>query len=272
MEHFVWTASPEIFNFENLIFGRDLTMRWYGLFFAIGFGLGYKLMSGMYQDSKKSLEDLDDMLVYLILGTVLGARLGHCLFYQPDFYLANPMEILYIWKGGLASHGGAIGVPLAMYIYSKRHKNQPFMWVLDRVAVTVPLVGFLIRMGNFMNSEIVGKATDLPWGVVFARNGEDFARHPAQVYEALSYLFIFVVIKFTYNKTKENTPNGKLFGMFMMLIFGFRFFMEFLKENQVGFEEGLPLNMGQLLSIPLVLLGAYFYKKSQDAKLNPKNF
>lgn len=263
MDHFVWNATPEIFSFEDLIFGLDLTMRWYGLFFAIGFGIGYKLMSDMYKDANKSLNDLDDMLVYLILGTVIGSRLGHCLFYQPDFYLANPLEILYIWKGGLASHGGAIGVPVAMYIYSLRYKDQPFMWILDRVAVTVPLVGFLIRMGNFMNSEIVGKATDLPWGVVFARNGEDFARHPTQIYEALSYLFIFIVIKLTYNKTKEKTPNGKLFGMFFMLIFTFRFFMEFLKKNQVGFEEGLPLNMGQLLSIPLIIMGAIWYLKSK---------
>lgn len=219
-------------------------------------------MQGIFKNENKPENDLNDLIWFMIVGTILGARLGHCLFYNPEYYLSNPFEILKIWKGGLASHGAAIGILTAIYFYSKKKKDQSFLWVMDRIVIGVALAAFFIRMGNLFNSEIIGVPTDLPWAFVFT-SVDDIPRHPTQLYEALFYLITFLILFFSYKKTKGKFNDGYLFGIFLICIFGFRIFVEYLKENQTYFEEGMALNMGQLLSIPLVIYGVYLLIKSK---------
>jgi len=255
-----WNVSPEIFSIG------PITIRWYGLLFASAFLVGFQIMTKIFKNEKKNLDDLNDLVWYMILGTVIGARLGHCLFYNPSYYLSHPLEILQVWKGGLASHGAAIGILIAIYLYSKKKKDQPFLWVMDRVVITVALGGSFIRLGNLFNSEIIGKPTDLPWGFKFVRaHVADplTPRHPAQLYESIAYLITFFVLYKIYNSKKGKIPQGYLFGLFLIIVFGFRFLVEFIKENQTYFEEGMLLNMGQILSIPLIILGIYLFLKSK---------
>lgn len=213
-------------------------------------------MEKIFKNENRPIDDINDLMWFMILGTVIGARLGHCLFYNPDYYLSNPLEIIKVWKGGLASHGAAIGILTAIYFYSKKKKNQSLLWVMDRVVITVALAGFFIRMGNLFNSEIVGHPTDVAWAFIFT-SLDNIPRHPAQLYEALFYLSSFGILLFLYKKFDGKFKDGYLFGIFLILIFGFRIFVEFFKENQTYFEEGMILNMGQLLSIPLVIGGFY---------------
>ncbi len=256
-----WQVSPEIMKLG------PFSLRWYGLLFALAFVFGYIILTKVYKREKKPLEDLEKLSVYVILGTVIGARLGHCLFYDPSYYLTNPVEILKVWQGGLASHGAAIGILIALYLFSRKKRDQNVIWILDRLVIVVALGGALIRLGNLFNSEIIGKATDVPWAFVFVRVDE-IPRHPTQLYESLFYFLSFVVLYFIYNKKSTSLKQGFLFGLFLILVFGFRFFVEFLKENQSAFESSLPINMGQILSIPFVLLGIYFVfrKKMQNNK------
>ena len=193
----------------------------------------------------------------MAIGTIVGARLGHCLFYEPAYYLSNPIEILKIWRGGLASHGAAVGIITALYLFSKKTK-RPTLYILDRVAITVALAGVLIRLGNLMNSEIYGTATSLPWGFIFVRDGQTIPMHPTQIYEALSYLAGFIILYLIYQKSNAKPKPGLLFGIFLIITFGTRFLIEFIKQPQVGFEANMTLNMGQWLSIPLVIAGLYF--------------
>lgn len=211
----------------------------------------------IFKRENKSEHDLNDLVWYMILGTVLGARLGHCLFYNPDYYLSHPLEILQIWKGGLASHGAGIGIITALVLYTRKKKEISFLWVIDRIVITVALSGVFIRLGNLFNSEIIGKPTNGNWGFVFV-SVDNIPRHPAQLYEAIAYLLIFIFLLSFYFRVKGRFKNGLLFGLFLITVFGFRFFVEFLKENQSIFEQNLFLNMGQLLSIPFVILGIYF--------------
>ncbi|MEN8194618.1 MAG: prolipoprotein diacylglyceryl transferase [Bacteroidota bacterium] len=245
-----WSVSPEIFAIG------PIHIRWYGLLFAASFLIGFKIMEGIYKKEKKNLDDLNDLIWYMILGTVIGARLGHCLFYNPEYYLSNPIEILKVWTGGLASHGAAVGILTAIYLYSKKKKDQSFLYVMDRIVITVALAAFFIRMGNLFNSEIIGQPTTMPWGFIFT-SVDDIPRHPTQLYEAFSYLACFFTIFSIYKKKEGIFKEGYLFGIFMIWIFGFRIFVEFFKEHQSGFEQGMILNMGQLLSIPLVIFGLY---------------
>jgi len=191
----------------------------------------------------------------MAIGVIAGARLGHCLFYEPEYYLKNPLEILMIWHGGLASHGAAIGILTALWLFVRKEKKN-YAWVLDRIAIVVALSGFFIRTGNLMNSEIYGVETTLPWGFVFLQNGETAPKHPTQIYEGLSYLLIFVLLFRLYWSKKGGHVQGSLISLAMILIFVARFFIEFLKEDQVAFESGMKLNMGQWLSIPFILAGA----------------
>ena len=249
-----WDVSPEIFSLG------PITIRWYGLLFAASFLIGFQLMTKIFAKEKKSEKDLNDLLWYVLIGTVVGARLGHCLFYNPEYYLSNPLEIFMTWKGGLASHGAAIGITIAIIMYSKKKSGQSFLWVYDRVVITVALAGFFIRMGNLMNSEIIGSVTDVPWAFKFVNayvSDPMLPRHPAQLYEALSYLSIFVLLFSIYQKSYKKIKEGYIFGLFLTLIFSARFIIEFFKENQSAFEQGMTLNMGQLLSIPLILWGLY---------------
>lgn len=256
-----WDISPEIITLG------PIQIRWYGLLFAASFLVGFQIMSKIFAKEKKSQDDLNDLLWYMIIGTIVGARLGHCLFYNPEYYLSNPLEIIKVWKGGLASHGAAIGIVTAIYMYSKKKVGQSFLWVMDRVVITVALAGFFIRMGNLMNSEIIGIATDVPWAFKFVNayvSDPMTPRHPAQLYEALSYLSIFVILFMFYNKSLKKIKDGFLFGLFLILVFSARFFIEFIKENQSAFEQGMALNMGQILSIPLILWGFYLLYNSKE--------
>jgi prolipoprotein diacylglyceryl transferase len=346
LNYIIWNVSPEIFAIGWL------SIRWYGLLFASGFLIGQWIFTKIFKWEGKPEKDLEVLLIYMVLATVVGARLGHCFFYEPAHFLANPIEILYVWKGGLASHGAAIGILLALYLYSRKRVGQSFFWVTDRIVIVVALGGALIRLGNLFNSEIVGKPTDASYAFVFAdkwleehlkdnkkavlsstfekraapdtvvkgitytpvkiivkfdsreinaqdahfwmtesipyflENGSEIKthakllnpnpkyvvqnadreiivsvnaygipRHPAQLYEAVSSFLLFIFLFAIYYRWKEKTPEGFLFALFMIILFSLRFVYEFLKENQVAFEDTMSYNMGQILSIPGVLIG-----------------
>ena len=377
ISYIVWTANPDIFSIGNL------TIRWYGLLFATGFLVSQQIMFYFFRKEGKPESDVETLTIYMVIATIIGARLGHVLFYEPDRYLSHPIDILKIWEGGLASHGATIGILTALYLYSNytikiglfkmkgKFKKYPrpgqsFLWIVDRIVIVVALTGCLVRFGNFMNSEIVGLPTNNASGVVFARSAIDMIeknneavesveahkskdgadnataegnsyqpvtftinfkranypeesirqylevtvksiltdyqrvnehiyepndtplnytltqdrgayqatiqtwgipRHPAQLYESISCLLIFVILFLIWNRYRAKTPEGFLFGLFLVILFGLRVFYEFLKENQVAFEDNLPLNMGQWLSIPLVLIGLFLLIRSlREAK------
>lgn len=246
-----WNASPEIFSLG------PLHVRWYGLMFAVGFLFGLQHVEKMFKHENVDTKWLESLFIYMIVATVLGARLGHVLFYGWDYYSQHPIEILYVWQGGLASHGGTLGILIALAIWSKKVSKRNLLWVLDRVVVPTALVAALIRFGNLMNSEIYGVETTMPWGFIFERNHETVAKHPTQIYESLSYLVTFGVMLYMYWKTKAKDYEGLIFGVFFTMIFTARFFIEFIKEEQEAFEKGMALNMGQILSIPFVIAGVY---------------
>lgn len=248
-----WNIDPIIFSVG------PVDIRYYSLCFIIAFTIGYGYFKYFFKREGVPQTLLDPLLYTLILATLIGARLGHCLFYEPSYYLAHPIKILYVWEGGLASHGGALALLLAMWWFAHhygRKNNFSFLWIMDRLGITVALAGFFIRLGNLMNSEIYGNPTDLPWGFVFVRNNELLPKHPTQLYEGLTYLLLFVVLITIYRKRLPKLREGTLFGIFLLVLFAARFFIEYVKEPQVGFEEGMALNMGQILSIPFVFGGA----------------
>ena len=355
LSYIIWSPNPDIFSIGGL------TVRWYGLLFALGFIISQQIMFYIYRKENKPEKDVETLTIYMVIATIIGARLGHVLFYEPDVYLSDPIKILKIWEGGLASHGAAIGILLAIYFYAKKTGGgQTFLWVVDRIVIVVALTGCLIRLGNFMNSEIVGIPTESNFGVVFgwdleqrleaydaiedvyfektSNNGNDttqsvplniivqfqkgtyqeenvrnflesevaylinnykyatmhfasvnqlqyqldqrrgayiaslqvggISRHPAQLYESISSLLIFIVLFWWWKKNKATLPDGQLFGMFLVILFGLRFVYEFLKVNQVDFEDTLPLNMGQWLSIPMVLAGVLILIYSNRKKIS----
>lgn len=254
-----WSVQPEIFSLG------PISIRYYSLAFVISFLLGYYIMTRMFKEGKMPDEYVEDLFLYVFAGTIIGARLGHCLFYDPIGYLQNPLEILKVWKGGLASHGAAVGILTAVWLFAKKRKKISYLWTLDRLVVNVALAGCFIRLGNLFNSEILGKEADVPWAFIFTRI-DNIPRHPTQIYEAIAYLASFAILYGLYQKMKPKIPEGYLFGLFLMLIFSARFFIEFFKENQIGWESQIPLglNMGQLLSIPLVIAGAYFWNRGKN--------
>ena len=369
MGYIIWSPIPEIF--PNLDWGIIGNIRWYGLLFAVAFIIGQQIIAFIFKVEGKPERDLETLLIYIILGTIVGARLGHVFFYEPARFLANPIEIFMIQKGGLASHGAAIGIILSIWIYSnyyvrigwskpafvcrkKKRKGQSFLWVIDRIVIVVALGGFFIRMGNFINSEIIGKPYEGKTAVFFARDVIDYfehdpnidevkiekdtkatdrsdpiriilkfknndykedpirnyleqnvkgvltnyesvamhikedadkpldytlstnpdgsytaaiatsaiPRHPTQIYEALTSLLIAGLLYWMWSLKKVATPQGRLFGLFLVILFGLRFFHELFKENQVDFESNIPLNMGQWLSIPLILIGLFVFMRS----------
>ncbi|MCC9017628.1 MULTISPECIES: prolipoprotein diacylglyceryl transferase [Flavobacterium] len=254
-----WDADPVIFWITD-----SFPLKYYGAFFACGLLLGYAIVRNIYKKENLSLDNLDSLLVYVIVGTILGARLGHCFFYEPSYFLQHPIEILlpiqkvagvykFVGYQGLASHGGSIGVLIAMVLYCRKYKVK-FLWLLDKMAIGVPVTGAFIRFGNFMNSEIYGKPTNGNWGVVFQRD-DLIPRHPTQLYEAFAYLLIFVILLMMYKSEKIRKTDGLIFGYFLMLLFLARFIIEFFKENQEAFENSMLINMGQILSIPFILIG-----------------
>jgi prolipoprotein diacylglyceryltransferase len=356
LSYIIWNANPEIFTLPIPFIDKELTLRWYGLFFALGFLISQQILYYIFKKEGKPEKDVDTLTIYMVVATIIGARLGHVLFYEPEKYLAHPLNILKVWEGGLASHGGAIGILFALWLYSRKKKpGQNYLQTLDRIVILVALTGALIRFGNLMNSEIIGKPTESSYGVVFARNvtevlksdgtvknvqytkndslpangslqpikillefekneGSDYntyhrhmrgpvedelntnsfiqehvvqtgpldyrliqdeagtlygiintyavPRHPGQLYEAISCIILFVFLLWLWFRHKLTLPEGRIFGIFLIVCFGMRIVWEFFKENQVEFENALPLNMGQILSIPLVLAGFYFLIRS----------
>lgn len=258
MDVLVWSVDPEIFRLGGF------TLRWYGVLFATAFLAGYEIMRRIYHAEGKPEDELDTLLIYMMLGTVLGARLGHVLFYDPAYYLAHPLRILAVWEGGLASHGGAIGIFLALWLYTRRRPDQPYLWLLDRLSIPTAFGGACIRTGNLFNSEILGNPSDLPWAVVFARV-DVIPRHPVQVYEALAYLVIFLGLYALYRRTRRATPEGRLLGSFLVAVFGVRFLLEFLKTPQAAYESGFAITVGQWLSLPLIAVGVWLLLRSRRA-------
>ena len=257
-----WDIDPEIFN----LFG--ISLRYYGVFFVGGIVICIYILSWIFKNENIPLANLDKLSIYGVIGILAGARLGHCLFYEPSYYFSHPIEMIlpihlnpdggykYIGYQGLASHGGTLGLIIALIIYSKK-TNEPIIKTIDLIAVVAPLGACFIRMANLMNSEIIGIPTKVPWAFIFMRV-DSLPRHPAQLYEAIAYLLIFGLVFYLY-KTRRNTlQNGAFFGLVISLIFSARFFIEFLKEKQVSFEDQLQLDMGQILSIPFIVLGIGF--------------
>jgi len=257
MDHFIWDFDPVLASFQNI------RIHWYGLMFALALLSNYLLMHWVYWRELGSTEDVDRLLWYCIGGTVIGARLGHVIFYNPAYYLSNPSKIFAIWEGGLASHGGVLGVLIALYIYQRKAIFN-YLWILDRAAIAASFSGSLIRVGNFLNSEIAGTASDMPWAVIFTRI-DQIPRHPVQLYEAISYAGISFFLFYLYQRSKTFNLNGRLFAWFLILIFSARFILEFFKINLNNGSNNFLLDTGQLLSIPFVLIGCYFLYRAHKS-------
>ena len=257
-----WNVDPEIIN----IFG--ISVRYYGLLFVTGLILCLYLLRWIFRKENIPQELLERLAIYGTIGIFVGARLGHCLFYEPSYYFAHPLEIIlpiqplpgggYKFSGyqGLASHGGVLGLLIGLYFYSRKSKRS-MIDTIDQIAVVSGLSFGFIRLGNFMNSEIIGIPTRKSWGVIFERV-DNIPRHPAQLYEAIAYFIIFAIMMILYKKMRDRLKNGVFFGLGTVLFFTARFIIEFVKENQVGFEDGMKFNMGQLLSLPYIAVGIGF--------------
>ena len=310
----LWNVSPILADIG------PLTLRWYGLFFMSGFVVGTYVLTHIYRSERVSPRWVDVITIYMLVGTIVGARLGHCLFYDPQYYLAHPLEILKIWQGGLASHGATIGILFACWLFARNNKFD-YLWVLDRIVIVVGIGGALIRTGNLMNSEIVGRPTNVPWGVTFVRDSDHWVspakgrelsgnavvvsrvvgsdgtydyqtspvtpetdpsakvavpRHATQVYEALFCVVLVALLYGIWNRYKERTPRGLIFGLFVVLLFTQRFLGEFLKEDQGEWDQKMMamtgLNLGQLLSIPLVLIGIWVLLRAGKNPANPHGY
>ncbi|NAW95089.1 prolipoprotein diacylglyceryl transferase [Vibrio sp. V42_P2S4T144] len=242
-----WNIDPVL-----LAFG-PLEIHWYGILFALGLISGFQVMKRIFIIEKSPLVELDSLLVNSILGIIIGARLGHCLFYDPNYYLEYPLRILAIWEGGLASHGGGLGVLVAVLYHAKRNKIGR-LWLLDRLAISTAIFAVFVRLANFINSEIIGTQTNLPWAVVFQRV-DNIPRHPAQLYEAICYLAIFILLWAIYRRTSISHLSGTILGLFLFLTFSARFSIEFVKEKQAVYTNDFIFSMGQLLSVPFLIVG-----------------
>lgn len=256
LDFITWNVNPELFS-------GFVTVRWYGLMFAIGFLVGYEIVARMFKHEGAPERWLGILLIYVVIATIVGARLGHVFFYEWDVYRADPIKILYIWEGGLASHGGTVAIIIAVILFSVFVTKKSLLWTFDRLVIAIALVGGLIRLGNLFNSEIFGTATDLPWGFMFVRSREwhelyeGQAVHPTQIYEALCYFALFGLLMWMYWKKNAEERPGLILGVFFIGIFLPRFLIEFIKNDQVAREATMTLNIGQQLSIPFILLGVF---------------
>lgn len=286
LSYITWDANPVFFSIGSF------QVRWYGLCWALGFLFGYLLLGRVYKREKMSSESLDRVLMYMLISTVIGARIGHCYFYEPEFYLSHPLNVLKIWEGGLSSHGGGIGILIGLFFYAQKEKKT-YLWIMDRIVIPVCLVGSFIRFGNLMNSEIYGTPTSLPWGFKFMRGYEQFCGtfdnyfectaqnccppdqwlpcHPTALYEIASLLLMLGVLLWLYfKKDMAFKYPGFMFGLFLIVIFGCRICIEFLKNVQVDFERNMLFDMGQWLSMPFVVAGIVLVVMSL-VKANKKN-
>ena len=270
-----WDANPVAFTIPLPFFG-DTEIRWYGIFFVLGFMIGLWVVQKIWKNEQLNEDWYDKLFFFVIVATIVGARLGHILFYNPGHYFSNPIEFFYFREGGLASHGGTLGIIIAVWIYSKTVTRKSMLWTFDRLVVPVGFVAALIRIGNLMNHEIYGHETGLPWGFRFVQNIPYWLNgnppifsepsHPTQIYEAACYILTALICLHLYWKNKDYKYEGLIFGVFLIGIFLSRFFVEFLKNNQESFEEGMFLNMGQLLSIPFIIAGFWLAYKGWEKK------
>lgn len=261
LNYITWTVDPVLFSFG------PLSVRWYGLMWAIGFLIGYSIISRVYKNEGISEEDTEKLFMYMLIGTVVGARVGDCFFYHWDYYKDHPFDVIKVWNGGLSSHGGACGILLVLLYYSKKVVKKNFLWVMDRIVLPVAVCGACIRFGNLMNHEIYGHATDMPWAFEFITNIHGWMNgaepifsppsHPTQIYEMLYCLTTFGIVSILYWKTDVKKNEGFIFGVFLICVFFTRFCLEFIKNNQESFEETMFFNMGQLLSLPLIIWGVW---------------
>lgn len=257
-----WDFDPVIFDFN--IFGRSWPLRWYGILFAFGFIVAQQVLYYIFSRDNKSRQSADTLTIYIVIAAIVGARLGHYLFYEWPLLLQNPtdwlIELITPPFAGLASHGGAIAILISVYLYVRRASDQPYLWVLDRLAIVAPIGGAMIRLGNLLNSEIYGLPTSLPWGFMFLKETDPallpvVPRHPTQIYEALFCVFLFVLTFCLWKYRRHQLPDGVISGVLIILLFSFRLMIEFLKNNQEAFEDQYWLNMGQLLSLPAIAVG-----------------
>jgi phosphatidylglycerol:prolipoprotein diacylglycerol transferase len=247
MEYFIWNTDPSIFEIG------PLQLRWYGLLFVGSFFIGLTISKWMFRREKRDPELLDTLLLYALVGTVIGARLMHCFAYEPGYYLSHPLEIVMVWKGGLASHGGMLGVILSFWLFSKRY-HESFFWLISRMTIPGLLVAASVRFGNFFNSEILGKVTDLPWAIIFERV-DMLPRHPVQLYEAFSYLTLLALFILLYRKLNPDLVTRLFPGLFLVAMFSIRFSLEYTKTKQAAYTLEIPFTTGQLLSLPFILIG-----------------
>jgi len=247
LDHFIWNIDPVLISFMGL------KVHWYGALFATAIACGFQVMKRIYIKEGHDVESLDNLLIYCVVGIIVGARLAHCFFYDPAYYFSHPLKIFAIWEGGLASHGGGLGAILALFYYHKKVK-MPFLYLLDRLAIATAIFGFFVRMANFMNSEILGLPTTAPWAIIFERV-DMLPRHPAQLYEAFAYLVIFIGLSAIFKYTRMKQKEGAIFGLFLCLVFGARFAIEFVKVKQAAYAGDWVMSAGQMLSIPFLVVG-----------------
>ena len=260
LSYITWDINPDIFTIPF----TNHPLRWYGVLFAVGFLLSQQVMYYIYTKEGRPKGEVDTLTIYMIVATIIGARLGHVLFYSPLYYLQHPWKIVMTWEGGLASHGGAIGILIAIWLFARKTK-VPYLWLVDRIVIVVSLTGCMIRLGNLMNSEMIGLPTTMPWGFIFT-SYDNIPRHPAQLYEAIYCFFLFILLFWIWYKRKDQMQNGFIFGWFLIILFGLRFVDEFFKIDQEAFEAGMLLNMGQILSIPFVLAGVVILVRNRMMK------
>lgn len=264
LSYITWDVKPTIFEIP----GVDWPIRWYGLMWALGLIASQQIMYHIFKLENRPVKDVDTLTVYIVVGTLLGARFGHFLFYDPQMFITDPLSIILPPYAGLASHGGAIGILIALFLFSRKTKYNYF-WMVDRLVIVVCIVGAFIRLGNLLNSEIIGKATDVPWAFIFTRI-DSIPRHPAQLYESIYCFLLFGLLYYIWRTKRTQVSNGFIFGVFLVVLWSLRFVDEFFKENQVAFEDHLALNMGQILSIPFVIIGIIILIRTRKATSPPK--
>lgn len=256
-----WNASPELFQIGGF------ALRYYSLMFVLGFVLMGYYVQGLFKKYGKDPELVGSLTNHIIIGMLIGARLSHCLFYEPEYYLKNPLDILKVWEGGLASHGGFLGVIISVKVFFNKHKDLPFLWLMDLVSGPCLFVGGLIRIGNLFNSEIYGEPTTVPWAFIFEQV-DNLPRHPTQIYESLGYFTISFILCLMVKKKNGIWAQGSVLAAAIIMSFSFRFLIEFLKGEQSSITAQFPINMGQVLSLVFIAGGVYLYKRVNKASLN----